>query len=139
MLKDIKQYLTIVENSFTYNSTDNRSEQVSQFVSYTLDRLGCESIPTIELSYNIDTVKQNRSFGNLDPTTGKIWVYVANRNLADILRTICHEIVHYKQLEDGKLSGIDDGRDGSPIENEANSVAAVIMREYGRSNPEIYE
>lgn len=137
-MNDMKRYITIVENLLTYHSNDRHS-QVSQFVSYTLDRLGCESRPTIELSSDIDTVKKNKSFGNLDTTTGKIWVYVANRNLADILRTICHEVVHFKQLEDGKLSGIADGRDGSSIENEANSVAAVIMREYGRLNPEIYE
>lgn len=138
-MNDIKHYLTIVEKSFTHQDTTDRSEQVSKFVDYATHRLDCESRPTITLSSDIGEVKRNRSFGNLDPATGKIWVYVANRNLADILRTICHEIVHYKQLEDGKLSGLADGKDGSPIENEANSIAAVIMREYGRINHQIYE
>jgi hypothetical protein len=31
------------------------------------------------------------------------------------------------------------GEDGSPDENEANSLAGVIMRKFGRDNPQIYE
>ncbi len=37
------------------------------------------------------------------------------------------------------LDIIKDGSDGSPIENEANSLAGVIMRQYGKLHPEIYE
>jgi hypothetical protein len=32
-----------------------------------------------------------------------------------------------------------DGSDGSPIENEANAVAGVIIRKYGKIHPELYE
>ena len=31
------------------------------------------------------------------------------------------------------------GEDGSPMENEANAMAGIIMREFGRENPEIFE
>ena len=32
-----------------------------------------------------------------------------------------------------------DGADGSPIENQANAVAGIIMREYGRIDDTIYQ
>jgi hypothetical protein len=32
-----------------------------------------------------------------------------------------------------------NGEDGSDTENEANAMAGVIMREFGRENPEIFE
>ena len=32
----------------------------------------------------------------------------------------------------------EDGNDGSDIENEANAVAGIIMRKYGKLHPEIY-
>jgi predicted nucleic-acid-binding Zn-ribbon protein len=33
----------------------------------------------------------------------------------------------------------DSGEDGSPIENEANATAGIIMRKFGRENPQIFE
>ena len=58
------------------------------------------------------------------------------------MRSIAHELVHMKQDIDGRLE--DNNHDtnneaGSPIENEANSVAGVIIRKFGEEYPEIYE
>jgi hypothetical protein len=58
--------------------------------------------------------------------------------MADILRTIAHEMVHHMQNQDGRLEPT-SGEDGSPEENEAHSLAGVIMRQFGRNNPQIYE
>jgi Zn-dependent peptidase ImmA (M78 family) len=56
--------------------------------------------------------------------------------MADILRTLAHELVHHMQ----NLNGDElNGEDGSDTENEANAMAGVIMREFGRENPEIFE
>jgi Zn-dependent peptidase ImmA (M78 family) len=122
-----------------FNATDNRQMEVTKFVEYALAKLQCESKPHITLSQDTQKVQEFKSFGYIDPTTSQIWVYVKNRNLADLLRTLCHELVHYKQLVDGRLTSKKAGQDGSPIENEANSLAGVIMREYGRSHPHIFE
>ena len=65
-------------------------------------------------------------------------VVVHNRNMADILRTVAHEMVHHMQNLDDRLTP-KSGEDGSPDENEANSLSAVIMRKFGRENPHIYE
>jgi Zn-dependent peptidase ImmA (M78 family) len=50
----------------------------------------------------------------------------------DIYRTLAHELVHYKQKEDGKEM---NGNDGSEIENEANATAAVLLRQYSQKIP----
>jgi hypothetical protein len=58
--------------------------------------------------------------------------------LADIFRTLCHELVHHKQNELGQLHS-KAGETGSGIENQANAFAGMIMRDYGKTNDLIYE
>jgi Zn-dependent peptidase ImmA (M78 family) len=101
--------------------------------------LGLQSPPSnLTLSYDNDKAKEKRSFGYFDPNNKKIWVYVKNRNMADILRTLAHELVHRKQEEDGRLD-INSGKTGSPIEDEANALAGVLLRNFGKINNSIYE
>jgi hypothetical protein len=47
-------------------------------------------------------------------------------------------LVHRKQEEDGRLK-INSGETGSPIEDEANSKAGVLLRNFGKINNNIYE
>ena len=58
--------------------------------------------------------------------------------MADILRTVGHEMVHHRQNLQGRLEKI-SGEDGSKEENDANSIAGILLRVYGRKNPHIYE
>jgi Zn-dependent peptidase ImmA (M78 family) len=58
--------------------------------------------------------------------------------MADILRTLAHELVHRKQEEDGRLD-INSGKTGSPIEDEANAMAGILLRNFGKINNGIYE
>lgn len=68
-----------------------------------------------------------------------IKVYVKDRAVIDICRSIAHELVHHLQFIEGRLmDAAKDGEDGSPIENEANAVAGVIIRKWGKLHPEIY-
>jgi hypothetical protein len=77
------------------------------------------------------------AYYNLD---GHLCVYAKNRAIIDVCRSIAHELVHHSQNLEGRLiDAIKDGEDGSPIENEANAVAGVIIRKYGKLHPEIYE
>jgi hypothetical protein len=57
----------------------------------------------------------------------------------DVFRTLAHELVHYKQDLDKELEGDNPGATGSPQENEANSRAAVIMRNWGKKHPEFFD
>jgi hypothetical protein len=92
----------------------------------------------LTFSYDNDQAKSKRSFGYFDPNDNKIWVYVKNRNMADILRTLAHELVHRKQAELGMLDNM-SGETGSTIENEANAQAGVLLRDFGKINDSIYE
>jgi Zn-dependent peptidase ImmA (M78 family) len=82
--------------------------------------------------------KTNHTFGSFDPNSDKIWLYVKNRNMADLLRTLAHELVHRKQAEDGRID-YNSGETGSEIENEANAQAGVLLRKFGKQNEEIYQ
>jgi Zn-dependent peptidase ImmA (M78 family) len=67
-------------------------------------------------------------------------VYVKDRAVMDVCRSIAHELVHHKQNLENRISDhINDGGDGSEIENEANAVAGVIIRKWGKLHPELYK
>jgi len=119
---------------------DNQRQQVIEdFIMFACNHLGLNpNDVSIEISQDPEEAKGMRSFGKQTPNTGVIRVVFANRNLADALRTLAHELVHRKQQLDGRLYA-GAGEDGSDIENEANAEAAVIMRKYGAANPIIFE
>ena len=115
------------------------SDIIKEFIKYAVNRLGINKLPGgLILSYNNDEAKNRHSFGTFDPNNSKIWLYVKNRNMADILRTLAHELVHRKQDEDGRID-YNSGETGSEIENEANAQAGVLLRDFGKQNDIIYE
>ena len=116
---------------------DAKASIVNEFVNYCMEYLSVDR-PKLKLINSKDYAYENRSLGGYSPSEKKIMVVVHNRNMADILRTIAHEMVHHMQNLDKRLTPT-SGEDGSPDENEANSLAGVIMRKFGRDNPQIYE
>ena len=128
---------TIKENHLPQD-LDPRIVQIQQFLSYCYNLLEITEVPDIEVVEDPMFPKENHTFGSYNPGTCTIQVYITNRNLADILRTLAHELIHHKQNELGLIE-LGSGNTGSDIENEANASAAMILREYGKRNPEIYE
>lgn len=116
---------------------EQKEELINKFVSEVCKYLGISS-NKIEISYDPKEAQGMTSFGKHTPSTGIIRVVAANRNLADVLRTLAHELVHRKQEKEGKLYA-GAGDDGTDIENEANAEAALIMRRFGKANPIIFE
>jgi len=116
---------------------NSKGKVIGDFVNYVSEYLSINK-PKIKLINSPDYTQENHSFGGYLPSEEKIMVVVHNRNMADILRTVAHEMVHHMQNLDNRLTPT-SGEDGSPDENEANSLAAVIMRKFGRENPHIYE
>jgi len=116
---------------------EKKKEIINDFVNYVTEYLDVDN-DKIEISYEPEEAQEQTSFGVHVPATGVIRVVAANRNLADVLRTLAHELVHRKQGKEGKLRN-GSGDDGSDIENEANAEAAVIMRKFGKANPIIFE
>ena len=118
---------------------ESQTATIGEFIKYSIKNLELQSPPSnLTLSYDNNKAKEKRSFGYFDPSSKKIWVYVKNRNMADILRTLAHELVHRKQEEDGRLNPT-SGETGSPIEDEANAMAGVLLRNFGKINNGIYE
>ena len=119
--------------------TESETGTIGEFVKFAIKNLGIQNPPrNLALSYDTAKAKNMRSFGYFDPNNNKIWVYVGNRNMGDILRTLAHELVHRKQDEDGRIS-YESGKTGSDIENEANAKAGVLLRDFGKQHEEIYQ
>lgn len=111
---------------------------IEDFVEYASNRLGLNKVPQIKFVTDRDWAVKRRSFGQYDPNDSTLVVYIGNRNTADILRTLGHELIHHKQNEAGRLEN-GSGKTGSEIENEANALAGILMRDYGKMNDTIYE
>ena len=108
------------------------------FIKFCTNFLKIQELPRIVFTQNKNWATNMRSFGQYQPREKAITVYIKNRNLADFLRTLAHELVHHKQNEEDRLES-GSGNTGTDIENEANSLAGMIMRDYGKLNSLIYE
>jgi cytidyltransferase-like protein len=117
--------------------TKDKAPIIQKLVTFACGQLQIEQ-PPIKLINSPSYTQEHSSFGGYYPEDQKIVCVVHNRNMADILRTIAHELVHHMQNGKGELSN-SSGEDGSPIENEANATAGIIMRKFGRDNPQIFE
>lgn len=115
-----------------------RAEILAGFINFAKEALEIEKLPKIEFISDNSWVKNKHSFGQYSNKTKSIVVYIKNRNLADSLRTISHEMTHHKQNEMGLL-GPGSGETGSSVENNAHAIAGILMRNYGLEHPEIYE
>jgi len=109
-----------------------------RFVHFASKHLKLDRLPRIVLrgpafSRNV------HSFGHYVDDKKTIEVEIANRHIMDILRTLAHELTHYKQHQTEKNMPASAGETGSPYENEANAVAGVIMRHWQNRYPEFLQ
>jgi hypothetical protein len=133
MKTTIKQLLR--ERLLTKADVDVR--QVSDFVNFAKKELDIDDDVKVELAYERTPDLVTTAYYNMD---GLVKVYVKDRAIIDVCRSIAHELVHHKQNLEGRLvNAAKDGEDGSPIENEANSVAGILIRRYGKLHPELYQ
>ena len=94
--------------------------------------LAIDKLPKINLVMQVDDDSQP-TFGRFDNSKVTIDLGMANRHPIDILRTLAHELVHFKQYLDDEL-GPDAGETGSPQENQAHEIAGVIMRHFNKQH-----
>ena len=105
----------------------------NQLLTLVKQELTLDQIPDIELLGNEEATGGGTSFGQF--MNDRIEVVTANRHPVDVMRTLAHELVHWKQ----RVSGMElNGEDGSETENQANAVAGQILRKFGRLYPEYY-
>jgi hypothetical protein len=109
------------------------SKMFSDFLPIAMNVLKINKLPKIHLSKQINDQEQPTFGGYVDSQTA-IHLAIANRHPNDILRTLAHELVHFKQHIENRL-GEHSGETGSPEENEANQVAGIIMRYFNKKYP----
>lgn len=99
----------------------------------------------LQLSYDVpvvliddaDFAKQISAFGMITKDNA-IHLSIINRHPVDIMRTLAHEFIHYKQYMDtGKHSMSPHA--GSLTENQANAKAGEIVRKYGKMHSELFD
>ena len=118
--------------------TEERIQIIEDFIDFCQEHLKIEQLPKMTFIEDRSWVLARHSFGEYKNEAKSIVVYIKNRNLADTLRTLGHELTHHKQNELGLLYP-ESGKTGSPIENEANIVAGMLMRNFGKTHEIIYE
>jgi len=117
---------------------EKKNEVINNFIEFVKKEIGMNDVPEIEISYDNKIAQDMRSFGKYTPENNELLIVATNRNLADILRTIAHELIHHKQFSDGKITH-NSNDTGSDVENEANSLAGIIMRKFAKLKPIIFE
>ena len=115
-------------------SLDTLHRALQDFLPLAMRELELTHLPKIKLSHKLDSQGQP-SFGGFMPDDKSIRLAVDGRHPVDICRTLAHELVHFKQNENNQLNP-DSGETGSNEENEANSVAGIVMRRFSKQFPE---
>ena len=123
-------------NMLLFELADNTKTIIHDFVRYASRQLKIETPPRIRIIRDAGYSKDNHTFGHFQPEGG-IVVQIQNRQIIDILRTIAHEMVHHRQHEQDSLDA-DSGVTGSKHENQANSIAGILMRNYTKMHPELF-
>ena len=129
-----------VESITTEDSVtvDKLIEHFREFLKLCMEELDLKSLPKIEWVTDGDIHKHRHSFGVFKNKNKTLRVEVTNRHPVDIMRTLAHELVHYRQMLDGRLKP-GSGDTGSDIENEAHAVTGVIMRKFDDRHPDVFE
>jgi Zn-dependent peptidase ImmA (M78 family) len=107
---------------------------ILKFIKFVSDELA------LNQPFKVKLVKQRdddlRTYAYYNPTNGDVKIYCKDRGLADVLRSIAHELIHHQQNETGKLEM--PAQDiGGEIEDEANSVAGQLVKKFGYQNPKL--
>ena len=126
---------SFIDKTLSLVESVDKDSLFEKFMAYACNELQIQNPPTFEVKYEYG--EDQPSFGAYVPSKHHISVNPSNRNIVDVLRTLAHELVHAKQNEMGILQP-DSGETGSEHENDANAIAGILMRDYGKQNPNIY-
>lgn len=143
---------TLVENYFTEdkkenqykiyfdNQVDMKEDLAQEFVDFCLDHLKIADETTDLKIVFSDDKDSFTTYAFYLPDNKVAAVYCPGRSILDIFRSLAHELVHFKQDIKGEITPeqTSESNDGVPIENEANAVAGIIMRKFGRLHKELY-
>jgi hypothetical protein len=133
---DNSQKKSLNESVMKNDKIDAR--KVADFVNFAKEYLGINDDIKVALAFTRTPDLRTTAYYDYSGD-GFIKVYAKDRAIIDICRSIAHELVHHLQFVQGRLLDANkDGEDGSQIENEANAVAGVIIRKWGKLHSEFY-
>lgn len=107
---------------------------IVKFIKFVNDEL------SLNQPFRVKLVNQRdddlRTYAYYNASNGDVKVYCKDRGLADVLRSIAHELIHHHQNQVGKLDKPTQDI-GGEIEDEANSVAGQFVKKFGYENPKL--
>ena len=119
---------------------------IYKFVQFVKQELG------ITVPFKIRTSEDRsgfKTFAYYNPNDQVVAVYIKNRSLPDIMRSIAHELVHHYDHQTGlaqKKTNPDVGVynndaeksiEANDIENRANAIAGSLIKKFGYANPKL--
>lgn len=119
--------------------TQNLEEYIRHLYGYIKNKLQFKVAPLIKL---IDDEKNSQNplgqTGHYDPDRKEITVFITDRHIKDILRSIAHELIHHNQNCNNKISGDSDMSEGYAqrdqdlrnLEEEAYSQGNLLFRDW---------
>jgi len=109
-------------------------DMFKKFLPLAMEILEIDRLPKMDFEPEVKSGSQP-SFGMYNNEDKILHVAILNRHPVDILRTVAHELVHYRQDIRNELND-ESGATGSPEENQAHEIAGVIMRNFNKQYPE---
>lgn len=128
------QLLSLVEVADADDNSNTMKSLLHKFIPVVKAELKLKDLPKVVLVKHLEAHDGQASFGRYDNDTGVVTLGISDRHPVDVLRTLAHELVHYKQHLQGEMYA-GAGETGTPIENEANAVAGIIMRHFNKKYP----
>jgi hypothetical protein len=102
-------------------------KHISVFLKFCRDELGITN--DIRVFLLAKNNKLQITTGGYNPSDKCVYTIAEGRQIADVLRTLAHELVHQKQDLQGKIKGnIPDI--GGVIEDTANAIAGRLVKMY---------
>jgi hypothetical protein len=121
-------------DEFDTDKFDDFKEMFGKFLPIAMETIELLSLPKFHFDDYVDSPNQP-TFGMYKNGQNVMHVGLAGRHPVDILRTIAHELVHYKQDTEHQLNP-HSGDTGSPEENQAHQLAGVVMRHFNKEYPD---
>lgn len=118
-------------------SQQQRSQLIREFIKYCIKELGLKNPINSKVILTNNKTK-TETYAHFNPMNNEVVVYMGERSLGDSMRSLCHELCHLSQKQKGQLQN-NSGNTGSQQENEANSKAGILLRNFGKKNPQIFE
>ena len=115
-------------------SREHFEKIIHSFLPFVKRELNIKELPKIHFVDDPKFAKRIAAFGQIKDN--RIVIDIQGRQTMDILRTVAHELTHYRQHKKG-VNG--SGHAGAPTENEANRLAGTIVRKFGEKHSDLFE